>query len=102
MNRAGKPSINTRCYISTPDLPSSQRYMAEVQAQASERHRAAETARMAELQALDEARAQDEFRKRVVQEARRQMLREHAAVLVSTKIGSDFSMPVPGHAGGCF
>ena len=57
--------------------------MAEVAAQADERQRAAETARLQALHEAEAARAADEFRARVVREARRQMLREHAAVLVS-------------------
>jgi len=58
------------------------RYMAEIAAQRDERVALYQAQKLAELEAVEEAKRADEFRKRVVEEARRKMLQEHAAALV--------------------
>jgi hypothetical protein len=56
--------------------------MAEIQAQRDERLALYQQQKLDELRASDEARHQEDFRKRVIEEARRKLLEEHATALV--------------------
>lgn len=57
------------------------RYMQEVKMQRDERVALYQAQKLMEIQVLEEAKRKDEFRKRVIQEARRKLLQEHAANL---------------------
>lgn len=57
------------------------RYMEEIKVQRDQRVAMFQAEKLEELRAADESRRKEEFRRRVVQEARRKMLEEHAAAL---------------------
>jgi pantothenate synthetase len=63
------------------------RYMAEIAAQRDERLALFEAQKMEEVRMAEESKKREEFKKRVIEEARRKMLAEHAAALVSSYIG---------------
>ena len=57
------------------------RYKAEVQAQKDVKNRLFEEQKLAEIKFMDDARKKEEFRRRVIAEARRKLLQEHAVKL---------------------
>jgi hypothetical protein len=57
------------------------RYIAEIAASRDEKMALYQRQKLEELEALEAARRKDELRKRIVREARRKLLEEHAAVL---------------------
>jgi hypothetical protein len=58
------------------------RYMAEIASQRDERLALYEAQKVEEMRAAEDARRREEFKRRVIEEARRTMLAEHAAALV--------------------
>jgi len=64
------------------------RYMAEIASQRDERLALYEAQKVEEMRAAEDARRREEFKRRVIEEARRTMLAEHAAALVSGTAGS--------------
>ena len=79
------PSTSLSCAV--------QRYMAEIVYQRDAKQQLFEAQKLAEAQELEAARAKDAFRAQVVEAARRQLLQEHAAVLVSWPNHASYLQP---------